>query len=227
MKVKITFLLFFICSSYVFAQNDVNMHGTSIDLYNYAVKGYAYQKKMGLTTSKEGYDIKHIHTYSHPNNINLTVDYIGLYKTGAKIPQAVIIIANKNSTLPQYLCMPHPNTGKNVTMLCDKTIALTPETRLRLYFHGFQDLYMSGKLKNYIEERKNIALKEIGWTKEIRAEFLKYCKNEIHPHSEASKEDADIICYCLLGKVMKKYKTLDQTKGITNEAIQMANECAK
>jgi len=209
----------------LFAQNDVNFLGTTLDLCNYATKGYAYQKKMGLTASKEGYEIKNIHTYTHPSNINLTVDFIGLFQINAKIPQAVIAIANRKSSSPQYICMPHPHTQNEVRNLCEKIILVMPETRIRLYFLAVQDLYMKGKLKEYIQEKHTQTKKDIGWTKEIKDEFLQLCKNEIHPHSEASKKDADVICYYALGKIMQKYKKPYEAKGIVKEVLEIINEC--
>lgn len=207
---------------------DKNLIATTLDEYNYTVKGYPYQIKMGLTISKEGYEIKRIHTYYAPEAIaqgkRLTVDYVGVYRKDAKIPCSIIAIANQSSPNPQYICIPHPNTSGQVASLCRQTILSLPESRLRLYYFGLQDLYTKGNIKSFFNSKRKEVLNKVGWAQEIKDEFIKYCKKDIVPSLKTSK-DTNIICYCVLDKVIKQYPSPADTKDIKDEVISMAQEC--
>lgn len=231
--ITILYLILFFCG-FMNAQNqDINtenIQGTTEEEYNYITKIYPVQVQSGITPDKSGYSLEFLHAYSVPSNLTqgnvVTVDYIGLYKEGLSVPRAIIAIANRHSSAPQYICIPHANTTGTIYEKCYNTLINLPASRKNLYFLGLESLYSNKLVSIFMEEQQKIEdNSEIVWTDEYKANVLRDCKRSIYTQLENPYNDPDIVCYCVLSKIMKTYKTKASMKGKMHEIVEMARDC--
>ena len=97
---------------------------TTTEEYNYVVKGYQVQLESGLDM-KQGYEFIQMATYT-------TKDYWGertatlkklVKSTGTeKKTVAYMVVYNKSESSKEYICIPHPNSEKEILQKYWKTL---------------------------------------------------------------------------------------------------------
>ncbi|MFK7808808.1 MAG: hypothetical protein AB8F74_13475 [Saprospiraceae bacterium] len=102
--------------------------GTTLEEYRYLTKGYAYQQSMGLDASKEGYVIKPL---AAPT---AETEFIGLYKNGFTKVQAVLLVLQRDTETPIYVCIPNKAAPKTVKDLRKRDLQQLSEPKLKAQY---------------------------------------------------------------------------------------------
>lgn len=100
---KILSFLFILVAFSSFAQDKIS---TTVNEYNYLVKGYAQDVDAGRSV-KDGYKIENFYTFK---NGSFTHEYLYLYSIESETPKAVLMINTKTRNAKKvYLCLPFNN----------------------------------------------------------------------------------------------------------------------
>ena len=104
-KIFITAIIF------IFAMLTTNSNAqTTVEEYNYVVKGYKVQTESGLDM-KKGYELKYVdETTVGERSVTLQK----LVKTSESKTVAYMVIYKKKGNPNEYICIPHPNSSKEI-----------------------------------------------------------------------------------------------------------------
>lgn len=87
---------------------------TTLEEYNYVTKGYRVQIETGLDM-KKGYAFEDV--INEKNFGERTISAKTLYKVNGQTKQkvAVLIIYTRKGNNPEYICVPQPNSGTEIS----------------------------------------------------------------------------------------------------------------
>lgn len=112
MKQLILLAVAFLATAALYAQ-------TTLEEYNYIVKGYQIQVENGLDM-KKGYQFTDLNDVSVGSGGTIrTMNVKALYRSGETTPCAIMIIYHRpNINPPVYVCVPHYKSSSEIWKMC-------------------------------------------------------------------------------------------------------------